>query len=196
MKKTKLKSFAEFVFCKLLYKVKFYGLEKIDTTKPCVYVANHVSAMDGIFIWTQINNLAVMAKAELFKNRLVAKVLKANGVFPIERGKKDFKHVYHAVKVIKAGNSLLIFPEGTRNARQRGINPKNGATYIALATNVDIIPLHITEKIKLFGKVNIIAGDAIKLDLSKEKIKNKDELYKNTKNIMDIVYSLGDKYDR
>lgn len=196
MKKTKFKRFVEFIFCKLLYKVKFYGLEKIDTTKPYVYVANHVSAMDGIFIWTQINNLAIMAKAELFKNKLVAKVLKSNGVFPIERKKKDFKHVYHAIKVIKQKNSLLIFPEGTRGARKKNIKPKNGATYIAATTKVDVIPLYISQKIKLFGRVNIIAGDAIKLNISKEDIKNKDELYKNTKNIMDIVYGLGDKYDR
>lgn len=191
-----LKNIGDFLFCKLLYRVEFYGMENIDSKKAYVFVANHVSGIDGIWIWTKISNLAIMAKAELFKFKPLGWFLKKVGAFPIERGKKDYSHVYHAVKMVKANNSLLIFPEGTRKARLKGIKAKNGAMYIAGATGAEVVPVHITETFKLFGKVKVIFGHPITPNITKENIKDKDILRNETEKIMKEVYSLEDKYAR
>ena len=144
----------DFILCKTFFRVKFEGRENVDFSKRYVFVANHVSAIDAMVIYTDIKDLGIMAKAELFKFKLFGKILSSQGVFPIERGKKDFGHVFNAVKIIKKHNkNLLIFPEGTRKAREKGVKAKNGAVYIAAAADVQIVPMHITEKIGLFKKL-------------------------------------------
>lgn len=190
----KLKKLVNNICCKFLFKVEFVGLEDIDFSKSYVFVANHVCSMDALFIWSKIKKLCIMAKEELFKFKPFGKILKSQGVFPIARGKKDFGHVYHAVNIVRSkdNNSLLIFPEGTRKAKQKGVRAKNGATYIAATTGVQVVPIHITEKIKLFGKVKVVFGTPITLDIAKEDIKNKKLLTENTEKIMNAIYSLGD----
>jgi len=191
-----LKKLVDVVLCKMFYRVQFEGKENIDLNRNYVFVANHVSSKDAMWIWSQIPNMAVMAKEELFKFKLLGAILKSQGVFPIARGKKDFGHVYQAVKIIKSKKNLLIFPEGTRKAREKGVRAKNGATYIAATSNVEVVPVHITEKVRVFGKIKIVYGKPIKLDITKEQIKDKKVLGEVTKMLMDTIYSMGDENGR
>ena len=186
-----LKKIVRFILGKMLYRVEFVGKENINFSESNLITPNHVSALDAIFIWSDIPNLNIMAKEELFKFKPLGWILRQFGIFPIARGKKDFGHVFHAVKILKKeGNqNLLIFPEGTRNARQKNVKAKNGAAYIASASGVQVIPVHITEKIKLFGKVKIEYFEPIKVEISKENIKDKAILTKQTERIMDKIYS-------
>ena len=187
----------DFILCKTFFRVKFEGRENVDFSKRYVFVANHVSAIDAMVIYTDIKDLGIMAKAELFKFKLFGKILSSQGVFPIERGKKDFGHVFNEVKIIKKHNkNLLIFPEGTRKAREKGVKAKNGAVYIAAAADVQIVPMHITEKIGLFKKIRIVYGKPIDLNVDKESIKDKALLNKETERIMDVIYSMGDENGR
>ena len=184
-----LKNIVKLIICKIFYRVEFDGKENIDMSKSHVIMANHVSSMDAAFIWSDIYNLGIMAKEELFKFKPLGWIFKAAGAFPIARGKKDFGHVFHAVNVVtKERKNLLIFPEGTRNARLKKQKAKNGAVYIAAAAGVDVIPVHITEKFKLFSKVKITYGKPVMLNISKDNIKDKALLTKETERIMDIIY--------
>lgn len=187
----------DFILCKTFFRVKFEGRENVDFSKRYVFVANHVSAIDAMLIYTDIEELGIMAKAELFKNKLFAKVLSSQGVFPIERGKKDFGHVFNAVKIIKKHNkNLLIFPEGTRKAKSKGVKAKHGAVYIAATADVQIVPMHITEKIGLFRKIRIVYGKPIDLKVNKENIKDRELLASETERVMEAIYSLGDENGR
>ena len=191
-----LKKLVDIVLCKLFYRVEFENEENIDLNENYVFVANHVSSKDAMWIWCKIPNMAVMAKEELFKFKPLGAILKSQGVFPIARGKKDYGHVYQAVKLIKAKKNLLIFPEGTRKAREKGVRAKNGATYIAATSNVKIMPVHITEKVRVFGKIRIVYGKPISLGITKEQIKDKKVLADATKMIMDTIYNMGDENGR
>ena len=184
-----LKKIVKVILCNVMYKVEFEGKENIDKNKTYVIVANHVSAFDAPFIWSDIQNLAMMAKEELFKFKPLGAIFKALGAFPIARGKKDFGHVLHAVKVVnKENKNLLIFPEGTRNARLKNVKAKNGAVYIATAAEVEILPVHITEKCRVFGKVKVSYMKPVKRKITKENIKDKKLLGFETARIMDIIY--------
>ena len=175
--------------CKLCYRVEFVGKENIDENKRYVFMCNHVGSMDAVFIWSDIYNIGIMAKEELFKLKPIAWIFKKAGIFPIARGKKDFGHVLHAVNVVnREKKNLLIFPEGTRKARLKNIKAKNGATYIAATAGVEVVPVHISEEFKLFGKVKIDYKEPVKLNISKENIKDKELLTKETARIMDIIY--------
>lgn len=184
-----LKNIVKIVIGRICYRVEYKGKENIDFNKSYVFMANHVSSMDPVFIWSDIYNLAIMAKEELFKFKPLGWIFKKVGAFPIARGKKDFGHVFHAVNVVtKEKKNLLIFPEGTRNARLKKQKAKNGAVYVAAATDAEVVPVHITEKYKLFGRVEIVYGKPVKLNLNKENIKDKELLTKETERIMDIIY--------
>lgn len=182
-----IKKIARVIFCKVLFRVKIEG--SIDYKENYVIVANHNTSMDAIFLWTNIQNLCVMAKEELFKFKPMAAVLRYIGAFPIARGKKDFSHVYHAVKVVENKNNLLIFPEGTRKAVKKGVKAKNGATYIAAAADVKIIPVYISEKLRLFGQVKIKINEPVVLKINKENIKDRELLGQETERIMNIIYN-------
>lgn len=184
-----LKKIVKIILCRIIYRVDFEGTENIDENKTYVIMANHVSSMDAPFIWSDVQNLAMMAKEELFKFKLLGAIFKAVGAFPIARGKKDFSHVLHAVKVVnKEKHNLLIFPEGTRNARLKSLKAKNGAVYIAAAADVEVLPVHITEKFHVFGKVKVTYMEPVKLNITKENIKDKKLLTEETTRIMDIIY--------
>lgn len=184
-----LKKIVKFIICHIFYRVKFEGKDNIDFTKSYVFMANHVSAMDAVFIWADIYSLGIMAKEELFKFKPLGSIFKAAGVFPIARGKKDFGHVFHAVNVVnKEKKNLLIFPEGTRKARLKNLKAKNGAVYIAATAGVQVIPVHITEDFKVFGKVKVTYMEPVTLNITKENIKDKELMTAETQRIMDIIY--------
>lgn len=191
-----LKKLVNVVLCKMFYRVEFEGKENIDLNENYVFVANHVSSKDALWIWSQIPNMAVMAKEELFKFKPLGSILRSQGVFPIARGKKDFGHVYQAVKIIKSNKNLLIFPEGTRRAKQKGIRAKNGATYIAATSKVKVVPVHITEKVRLFKKIRIVYGKPVELNITKEQIKDKKVLGDATQMLMEKIYDMGDENGR
>lgn len=184
-----LKNIVKIIICRICYRVEYEGKENIQKDKNYVLMANHVSSMDAPIIWSDIYNLGIMAKEELFKFKPLGWIFKKVGAFPIARGKKDFGHVFHAVNVVtKENKNLLIFPEGTRKARFKNVKAKNGAAYIAAAAGVEVIPVHITEDYKLFGKVKVTYNKPVRLEVTKENIKDKEFLTKETKKVMDIIY--------
>lgn len=184
-----LKAIVKIIICRICYRVEYEGKEKLDLNKRYVFVSNHVSSMDAVFIWADTYDLGIMAKEELFKFKPLGWIFKKVGAFPIARGKKDFGHVFHAVNVVtKENKNLLIFPEGTRNARLKKVKPKNGAIYVAATAGVEVVPIHITEKFRLFSKVKVTYKEAVKLNISKDNIKDKELLTKETDRIMNIIY--------
>ena len=186
------RKFIRFMFCKFLFRVKYEGSEYVDKDKNYLVVANHERWADPFFIWCGIEDLSIMAKEEIFKFKPLGRFLLKKGVFPIARGKKDFGHVLQAVKILKSKRSLLIFPEGTRKARVKGVKAKNGAMFVAKEADVEVLPVHIKENYRLFGSVKVEYRRPIKVDISKQDIKNKEVLSKETERVMKLIYN-GDK---
>lgn len=178
-----------FIFLKMLYHVKFTGYNNIPKDKPVVLAANHTSLLDGIFMWCKVKNIAIMAKKELFNFKPLAVLFKGIGLFPIARGEKDFKSILHAVNILKSpGNRrLLIFPEGTRNAKQKNVKAKVGAVYIAKSANVDIVPVYISEeKNRIFKRSVITFGKPYSVTEDNDKKVLKEE----TEELMNKIYNL------
>ena len=108
------KKIIEFVFCKLLYRVKYVNIEVFEKEPSAVIFANHSNYKDPLYIFPKFMDLKVMAKEELFKNKIIAKIFRYLGAFEIKRGKKDARSLIHAIHLFKNQTKLLIFPEGTR----------------------------------------------------------------------------------
>lgn len=178
--------------CRLMYRVKYIGLKNITKDENYVVAANHMSWIDPVAIWAKVPNVRVMAKAEMFKNPIMGWIYRHLGMFPIKRGEKDFSSLYHSINSLKKDKkNLIIFPEGTRNPDNKKIKPKVGAVYLALASGVKIVPVHVTKKPHIFGRITITVGKPYSLNEFKKDIKDKEVLNIKTAELMEKINKLG-----
>lgn len=183
------------IFCRILYNVRYVNQNLERNVDRCVVCANHISFADPFILFADSKKLAIMAKAELFKNKLIGGFLSIFGVFPIHRGEKDAKSIIHAVNILKNKkfNKLLVFPEGTRVNSEDRIPAKIGAVYIAMKAGVPILPVRIIKKHPnriIFTKVTVIYDTPLYLDNTK--IKDKEYLKEVSEKLMDSIYSLNE----
>lgn len=101
----------------------------------------------------------VMAKAELLRIPFIGWLLKKAGVFAVDRGKSDVGAVKQAIKCLKSGDKLLMFPEGHRYKDGKMGEAKTGAAMLAIRTHVPIIPMYIPAKKKWFRRTPVVFGE-------------------------------------
>lgn len=153
---------------KLLWPTTFYGTENLILDKNVVYVCNHYSALDTNAMVAKIfkNNFNVVIKEEAFKSKFGAKFLTEIGGIPIERGEADVEAVKKILGVLKKGEPLLLFPEGTRNksGSKEMLKFKDGAVVFALKTGSPIIPMVQYRPPRVFRRNYVIIGKPIYLE--------------------------------
>lgn len=141
---------------------KVIGRENIPDG-GCLICPNHTTASDAISAILALGkncDYAAMAKAELFKNRIVGWFLTAVGGFPVNREGNDLNAIRLGAKALKAGKKLILFPEGTRR-RDGKLGPaKAGAGMFALRANVPIVPVYITPGRKFLRRTTVRFGES------------------------------------
>ena len=183
----------KFLFSHLLFRVKYVNLENMNKIEKGVVCPNHSCIFDPFWVYFKVENMWIMAKAELFKNKLLAKIYKAYNVFPIKRGQKDASSLLHSINVIEENDKakLLIFPEGTRikKDKERG-RAKVGPVFIASKANVPIIQVHITKNPKLFSRVTVVFF--LLIDVPNNIHEDKKEMQNYSDMLLDKIYELKD----
>ena len=128
----------------ILSPVKVSGLDKIDTTKPHVYAVNHASAMDIPVLYVYLPfQFRIVFKKELLVYPVVGWQLRRSGQVCIDQQKptNSIAAIRSAVKSLKAGMPLVIYPEGGRTPDGE-IKPfLPGAFFLAIKAQVDIVPV-------------------------------------------------------
>jgi 1-acyl-sn-glycerol-3-phosphate acyltransferase len=154
-------------------KVQVEGLEKIDTSKPQVYVVNHLSAFDIPVLYTHLPfQFRILAKKELFRYPFMGWHLRRSGQIPVvlENPKASVRSLSLAVAAIRKGNSLVIFPEGGRSPNGQLQAFMGGAFYAAVKAQVDVVPVVLVgtyEMLKMNsyhikpGPVQMVVGSPI-----------------------------------
>lgn len=187
-----VKFFVNLYFTHFLYRVKYFNLDKLNKFDKCLVCPNHSDKFDPCFIYAKTNNLCIMAKAELFKNKLVGGLFRFFDVFPIRRGEHDTKSLLHAIKLFKnvEKRKLLIYIEGERMGKnvERG-TAKVGPVFIAAEANVPIVPAYVTKNPKKFSKMTVTFGDAIYID--KSKIRDKEYVKEQSDYLLNTIYDLN-----
>ena len=128
----------------ILSPVTVTGLDKIDTSKTHVYAVNHASAIDIPVLYVNLPfQFRIVFKKELLVYPIVGWQLKRSGQVCIDQQKpaNSLGAIRSAVKSLKAGMPLVIFPEGGRtdNGQIKPFLP--GAFFLAIKAQVDIIPV-------------------------------------------------------
>ncbi|MEA2460917.1 MAG: 1-acyl-sn-glycerol-3-phosphate acyltransferase [Actinomycetota bacterium] len=127
-----------------LYRIRPEGLDNVPKKGPAIIAANHVSFLDSFFIPLVVKRRKVtyLAKADYFKSWKTSWFFKSAGQISCERvgGSKSQQSLEIALEVLKSGNLLGIYPEGTRSPDGRLYRGRTGIARLALAAGVPVIP--------------------------------------------------------
>ncbi|MGN1270354.1 MAG: lysophospholipid acyltransferase family protein [Clostridia bacterium] len=179
------------IFNLIVFRVKKVGEENIAKEGAYIMCANHRSNWDPPILVASTKRLNyIMAKEELFKNNFIKWFAKQCCVFPVKRGKKDLESIKFSLKVLKEGQILTLFPEGTRNGMEKNGKAQNGAAFLALKTGVPVIPVGIQGTMKPFHKVTLNYGKPLDYSEFKTAKPEKEVLDKVSKDIMDNIIML------
>lgn len=150
-----------------LFRVEFEGQENIPNDRPLLVCPNHLSNWDPIILAAVCDRqIRFMAKSSLFKIPLLNTLLKTLGVFPVHRGEADPTALKTAIKYLKDGDAVGVFPQGKRymHKEPKDTPIKSGVGMIAYRSKADVLPVSIKTKgykILPFRKVYIKAGKVI-----------------------------------
>lgn len=138
-------------FFHLYFRLSRIGLEHVPADGPYIVAANHRSFLDPFIIAVIARRpLYYVAKRELFERRWQGWILNALGAFPVDRGSGDQDMLETARAILARGDSVLIFPEGTRIRPGALGRPKRGVGRLALEAGVPVVPVAVigTESIR------------------------------------------------
>ncbi|GAB3159397.1 lysophospholipid acyltransferase family protein [Micromonospora sonneratiae] len=137
------------------------GLEHVPPTGGAIFAGNHLSVADELFLGAVVpRHLAFWAKAEYFtgtgpRGWLSKSVLTGLGAIPVERsgGRAALAAFDGAIPVLKAGDLVAVYPEGTRSPDGRLYRGRTGAARLALAAGVPVIPVGVigTDRVQPIG---------------------------------------------
>lgn len=129
--------------------LKVVGRENVPLTGPLIIAANHASLLDPPLLGVAAPRVfAIMAKHELFEQkiagvRVLDKIIRGLGAFPVVREKADRKALRHAMQVLQGGQALALFPEGTRTPDGELGPAEAGLGMIAHSTKAPVIPVYL-----------------------------------------------------
>lgn len=146
---------------RLLWPFRTYGVENLPTDRPFILCPNHCSPLDPVLVLFAMPRripIRIMAKKELLKIPLLGPFLRAVGVFGVDRGNSDIAALRTAIKTIRSGQNLLVFPEGMRVKHPGQARAKGGVSLIALRTNAVLVPVYAGKRKKFLHRTDVIFG--------------------------------------
>jgi len=181
---------------RLLLRERVQGAENLPAG-GFVLAPNHVSNLDpwplGMPLWPR-RQLHWMAKVELFKP-VLGTLISWGGAFPVRRGEGDEGAIETAVERVRAGDIVVIFPEGTR--KEKGLikrhqsRPRTGAARVALRSGAPLVPAAIggTDRLLRLGPLTVAYGPPVDLsDLERED--EREAAKEATDRLMDAIAKL------
>ena len=187
----KIVVFLVYIFNLVVFRVEKNGEENIKEKGAYLICANHRSNWDAPILVSNLKRkVYVMAKAELFKNKFIKWFGRKCCVFPVKRGMRDIESIKYSLNLLKDGEILVIFPEGTRNGMEKNGKAQNGVAYMAIRTGVPVIQVGIQGEMKPFKKVKLNIGEPLDFSQYKTNKPEKEILDKVSKEIMDNIIML------
>jgi len=126
-----------------VWRVHVHHRERIHRAGPAVMVANHLSLLDILILFRLFTHFKWVSKIENFRVPCIGWNMSLNQYIPLKRGDREsvIRMMRECEKTLAAGNSIMMFPEGTRSTTGRMRTWKTGAFELALASRVPIQPI-------------------------------------------------------
>lgn len=141
------------LFIRLVARVVFglreTGREFIPSSGPVILASNHISDWDPPVLGMASSRVPYyMAKSELFKGRVARFLLGKLGAFPVNRTGTDTGAMRTAIQLLKRGEVLAMFPEGTRNRKGLLGKARHGIALVARRGGAPVVPAYISGTMK------------------------------------------------
>ena len=188
---------AIFNFVKPLFRMKTKNKKALMMNDGFIICSNHIHASD-VFPIAMISTRQVhfMAKDELFRNKILAKIITMLGSFKINREGNDITAIKTALNILKRKKVLCIFPEGTITGSENIYAFKPGVVMIALKTQTAILPVYIKPATSVWHRRRMIIGEELDLQEYYGKNISLKELNNISKILRDEVLNLKDKLEQ
>lgn len=174
-------------------RVKVTGKENIPSDGALIICANHHSVFDILLLLTVFKRRIVfMAKQELFKIPVMRFFLKRLNAIPVDREGPAISSVRGALKALRSGEQLGIFPEGTRYNNGDGSDARGGVAMFSYKCKTPILPIRLVYKrnVNIFNRYEIRIGKPVQpSELGIEK-GSSEEYTAAGERIMEGVYGL------
>ncbi len=175
-------------------RMEIIGEENLENWKSGILASNHMSYLDPPLLGS-VSTVPIhfVAKKELFQIPVLGYIIRQLNAFPIRRGTIDRKALTHMAGLIEDGESVLIFPEGSR----KNFSARPGIGKVAVTTQSPVLPIRIENSNRLlsviFGKrkLKVFIGKPVQPVQVKDTDNVKDIYREYSKNILNLINSLG-----
>lgn len=148
----------------ILYPTTVIGAENIPASGGVILCGNHISMIDPIVAACSIvRPVRFMAKKELFAFKPLGGFFQALGAFSVDRGGTDMAAMRTSLSILKNGEVLGIFPQGTRDKDHEHGKMESGVGLIALRSRAIVIPMRVFGPYRLFRRTRLVIGPPVDL---------------------------------
>ncbi|MFH1127825.1 MAG: lysophospholipid acyltransferase family protein [Candidatus Omnitrophota bacterium] len=139
-----LGKFASFLLIKFCFHLKVCGKENIPKHGGFILASNHISYLDPPAVGVASpRRLNYMARHDLFSIPVLSWLMYQWGAFPVKRDTADISAIKEAMRRVKQGKGLLLFPEGTRQVGGKFGKPEPGIGFLISKINAPVIPVYV-----------------------------------------------------
>jgi 1-acyl-sn-glycerol-3-phosphate acyltransferase len=127
-------------------KYRIAGAGNLPRDRAAVYCCNHQSNVDPPILYTVLHpRMHILYKHEIDRIPVLARAFRMGGFIPIDRSRKEsaMRSIEAGARSLQAGNSFLIFPEGTRSETDEMLPFKKGGFIMAIKAGAPIVPVGI-----------------------------------------------------
>jgi len=141
-----------------LTRVRVTGaLDLVPRAGPLIIASNHVSNADGVIIGAWLTprlgrRIHWLGKREMTEWPLIGPFVLAGSVHPVDRGNVEIDVFRLMIRILEAGNVVVVFPEGTRSPTGGLQSAKEGVAMLALKTNARILPVGLIDTDRFWPK--------------------------------------------
>ncbi|WP_243794132.1 1-acyl-sn-glycerol-3-phosphate acyltransferase [Saccharopolyspora gloriosae] len=161
------------IFVPLPYRLRVHHVDRVPRTGPLVLVANHSSLLEAPLLFGIVpRNVVFLVKNELFRGPL-GWFLRRLGQIPVRRGEPDRTPLLAAVRVLRSGGLVGVFPEGTRGDGDVA-NAQHGAAWLARTSGAQVLPVACRgtrgpdgKGRRLLPRVDVLFGEPVTLPVAK-----------------------------
>lgn len=171
-----------------LYRIKVIGKENFPKEGGVLLCTNHITNIDPPVVGiTCPRPVHFMAKEELFEKPILKGLLPKVHSFPVKRGMSDRKAFRNVLSILKEGNVVGLFPEGTRSKTGELQEGLAGAGFFALKGEGVVMPCAIIGPYKPFKQLKVVYGKPLDVTPYRERKASPEEV---TAAIMDEIRKL------
>ncbi len=156
---------------KTFFNYRVIGAENMIEEGPCIIAANHCSYLDPPLVGVACKRaIHYLARKSLLDAPILGPILPELNVIPVEQKNADRSALMGAIRVVRSGGAVLIFPEGTRSPDGQLQQAQPGIGMIVAKTGVPVVPVRIRgaytvlprgAKLPIAGRISLTIGDPL-----------------------------------